>query len=347
MNEEEQTSQTKPKNRLAWLWITLGAILLGIIVYFGIALIKKDTAKAPTDGTSDSASISKSTGAADVSAEKEKDFTKYGWSTMNQGPYNDKISYAISADLLKWTDSGKILAEHASVPDAIVKDGKIYTYFVDVSEDGFPEKIGLITSADNGKTWSAKQTIKVSGVDDRVPVDPDPFLLPDGRIRLYYFDIEEARSLDQTQKSTAPPTNKIYSAISDDGINFMQEEGVRFKYQNIFDPDVVNVGNIWRMYVGTGDNKILSAVSNDGLTFNYESIAINGAVVPNIYYDGTKYFLFTAGINIYTSTDGKQFTILPNKFDNGQLAADPGVVKLNDNSYLMLFKTKALTTNIK
>ena len=118
-----------------------------------------------------------------------KDNEQYNWSTMNEGPYRDKVAYATSNDLFNWTDSGVILAEHASVPGAVYKDGVIYVYFVDVSVDGIPERTGLIRSEDDGQTWSDIEYVVYEGIDDRVPVDPCPFLLEDSSIRLYYYDI--------------------------------------------------------------------------------------------------------------------------------------------------------------
>lgn len=256
----------------------------------------------------------------------------YNWSTMNQGPYKDKVYFVTSNSLLQWSGTGQQLATHSSVPEVIYKDGVLYVYFVDVSQDGIPEQIGLRKSEDNGATWSDKQFITIQGVGNKIAVDPDPFVLPDGRIRLYYFDIA-------TTKTQGLENNTIYSAISNDGINFTQEEGSRFIYPAIFDPDVTYINGTWRMYVGTDDQKVLSATSIDGLTFSYEGVALNDGAIPNVFYENSTYYLFTGGINISTSTDGKTFTKTSNRFDCGGLTADPGVIKLNNDRYLMVYKT--------
>jgi hypothetical protein len=264
-----------------------------------------------------------------------KDTDQYNWSTMEQGPYKDKVSYATSSDLLHWEDSGQILAEHASVPDAIYKDGTIYIYFVDVSQDGKPEQIGLIKSADKGKTWSEKVDITIQGQGDKVAVDPAPFLLPDGRIRLYFFDIADTRVPGRS--------GKIYSALSDDGVNFVLEQGVRLERQaGLFDPDVVWVDGTWFMYVGdgTGQNTIV-ATSTDGSTFIEKGVAYTGGAIPNVFYNGKKFFLYTGGIDIATSEDGLAFTKTSSRFESSYgLTADPGIIQLGTDSYLMVFKTK-------
>ncbi len=274
----------------------------------------------------------------ELDKEETNNNQQYNWSTMNQGPYRDKISFAESTDLLSWTDSEKILAEHASVPGAIYKDEVIYVYFVDVSEDGVPEKIGLIKSVDQGQNWSEKEPVTIAGLGEKVAVDPAPFLLADGRVRLYYFDIEEERS------GLTNSTNKIYSAVSTDGINFNEEAGVRFARAGIFDPDVNEANGVWRMYVGDiNGNKVISAISNDGLNFTEEGIAFTGGAVPDVFKKENSYYLFTAGINIANSKNGQEFTKTNNSFQStlGNVTADPAVIKISEEKYLMFFKTKS------
>lgn len=267
----------------------------------------------------------------------------YGWSTANQGPYEDRISYATSSDLVVWKDSGVILADHASVPGAVVKDGTVYLYFVDVSTDGIPERLGLRTSTDGGTTWSAKQFIRLEGAGNRVPVDPAPLLLEDGRIRLYYVDIAPLR-----QPLSGVTLTDVYSAVSADGVTFTQEPGQRFSHIAGFDPDVVKVGDTWRMYVGDpGANTVFSAVSDDGLTFTLEPStdvgeAYVGGSVPDVWFENGTYTMFVAGIDVAASADGKTFVKTPYGFHStlGGMTADPSVVQLPDNSYVLFYKNK-------
>lgn len=263
---------------------------------------------------------------------------RYMWSEMTHGPYHDKISYARSEDLLHWVDSEETLMEHASVPGALYKDGVIYMYFVDVSEDGIAERTGLIRSEDNGETWLDKQWISFEGIGNKVPVDPAPFLLDDGRIRMYYFDINEARA-----PAGHLSVNKIYSAISTDGIYFVHEEGVRFSRQDVFDPVVIYEQGLWRMYVGDiTNNQVICATSSDGLTFIEEGIALTGGAIPEVVFKEDTYYLFTGGIDISLSIDGVHFTKTDHLFRSnlGMITADPSVIELNDGTYLMFYKYK-------
>jgi hypothetical protein len=264
---------------------------------------------------------------------------RYSWSTMNEGPYHDRISYATSTDLLNWRDSGKIIAQHASVPDVLYRDGKLYVYFVDVTTDGYAERIGVLISADAGKTWGEREFVSIKGIGQKAGVDPSPYLLDDGRIRLFYFDIAEARKPESKGRLIK---NKIYSAISDDGINFIEEEGIRLEHEGIYDPTVIKISeNLWRMYVGNQDGqKVFSAISTDGLEFKYEGIAFTGGAIPDVIFEYGKYYLFTGGVNIATSEDGITFKGTGKRFDSGKLTADPGVVKIGENNFFMVYKTK-------
>lgn len=161
---------------------------------------------------------------------KPLDYQQYNWSKLKDGPYQDSISYATSLDPLNWTDSQIILSEHATDPAAIIKNNIIYLYFIDVSQDNIPEQIGLLTSADWGNTWSDKQIIKINGLENKVPADLALQITEDNKIRLFYYDINEERIAFQTPSSMQKlPTHKTYSALSNYGINFQQEEGIRFE----------------------------------------------------------------------------------------------------------------------
>lgn len=322
---EIKGAESTSKKNFPWLLIivviVIAAIAFGAGIYVGRKMISSNE------------TVDEDVGNKSGEEEIEKGLNDLNWSQMDQGPYQDKVSFAIGTSLLNWTDSQKILAEHASVPDVIYKEGTLYVYFVDVSENGKSEQIGLLRSKDKGQTWEEKQFVTISGLGKKVAVDPAPTLLADGRIRLYYFDIAPTQT-EGTQNNT------IYSAISSDGINFVEESGIRFKRNDIYDPDVIKMGDVWRMYVGTGNQQVLSAVSTDGLNFTYEGIALNGGAIPNVIYENDSYYLFTGGIEISTSTDGKTFTKTSNRFDCGGLTADPGVVKLENGSYFMVYKTK-------
>jgi hypothetical protein len=84
------------------------------------------------------------------------------------------------------------------------------------------------------------------------------------------------------------------------------------------------------------------ATSSDGINFAFDSVAYTGGAIPESIFAFETFFLFTGGIDIASSADGKSFTKLPNRFQStvSGLTADPAVVDLYDGSYLMFYKAK-------
>ena len=185
----------------------------------------------------------------------------------------------------------------------------------------------LIPEINNMPTELVAETLSFSWEKDggsRVTDGSVPFVhgLKDGKVRLYYCN------------------NKwILSAISNDGLTFAKESGVRISpgtgFESIVcDPTIVNLpdGKIRMYYKGANSqnpgpgqsiHKIYSAVSSDGLTFQKEGLRIdsetngdNGwASVPDaiVLPDGrVRIYYVTAsgmqhGIGSAISSDGLDF----------------------------------------
>lgn len=323
----------------------IGSVGLAVLVVTGVSLAiwlnqMDDSTSTENSNLSETTPTSVSTTTTpSVAACTSSPTGQFDWSGQTQGPYRDSVGFATSTDLLNWTDSGLTLAEHASVPEMIVKNGELWVYYVDISQDGVAEQLQLIRSADQGKTWSAPTAITLSGACDKVAVDPDPYLLPDGSVRLYFFDINV-----RAQKSETAP-NSIYSAISTDGVNFVLDEGVRLTAANIFDPEVVKTDVGYRLYVGQYEgqsNTVIAADSTDGLSFGETTLVYDEGGVPGVIRDGDRYLLYTVGITISSSADGLDFSERVGSFrsDMGMLTADPGVAQIAPGLYGMVYKYK-------
>ena len=252
-------------------------------------------------------------------------------------PFVDQTYYATSSDGLTWSE-GSLLAEAASVPDVMrTSDGMLWAYWVDFTNMTGPnmEEIGIARSSDNGTTWEMVGNADFTGIGDIVPVDPDAFELPDGRIRLYFYDIA-VRQLE----------HPIYSTISDDGINFTLEEGVRLWMDNIYDPDVIQLPDGgYRMYINGGN--IYSASSPDGLEFTAdEGVRVENGSVPGsiVMPDGSiRMYNCARGISVFESQDGLDFTLLKqgviqDTSRSGKILCDPSVTAI-PGGYLIVYKT--------
>ncbi len=251
-------------------------------------------------------------------------------------PFTDQVYYATSRDGLTWSE-GTLLAEKASVPDVIRKsDGTLWAYWVDFTFMTGPnmEQIGIARSDDDGQSWQRLENAIFTGLGDIVPVDPDVFELHDGRLRMYFYDIA-VRQLE----------HPIYSAISEDGIRFELEQGVRVWMDNIYDPDVILLPDgSYRMYVNGRD--ILSASSLDGLEFTIdEGVRVEQGAVPGsiVMPDGSiRMYNCVQGISVFESQDGLNFNLLKEGLirpaaGQRQILCDPSVAELEDG-YLLVYK---------
>ncbi len=266
------------------------------------------------------------------------------FSFSQNGPWYDRVFRATSPDGLIWTKDPTMLFDTASVPGA-VKDtnGTIFLYDVYMPGPLSTETLMVATSTD-GQNFSAQQPINVTGSSVIRKVDPNPILLSDGRIRLFYLDLG------------SPNPHNIYSAVSNDGINFAEESGIRFSKNNITDPDVfyVNSSSTWVMFTSLG-TQLVRATSTDGLTFTEDASFIwnNGSVCSTFPFPGNiyrTYFCGSGGIKSATSIDGYNLTVESGvRIQPGmsEMICDPTIVQLLTNSYVMYYKSFILGTGIE
>jgi len=242
--------------------------------------------------------------------------------TSNDGPWNHRVMSATSSDGLSWVKDNVKIADQASVPDAILdNEGNMRVYYV----DWYNGHVISVALSHDGTNWIYRKiTIQgeVAGSQSGIsPVDPDIVRLEDGRYRLYYMY-----------------NAAIYSAISNYGINFVKESGVRYQQEGmIYDPDVIKMGDVWRMFVSLGIRN-LSTVSSDGLSFSRENeLPFDGSVSCTIPVEnGYRMYYMKQGISSSFSSDGESWVFEGPRLDN---AGDPTVIKLPNGTYKMFYKT--------
>jgi len=165
---------------------------------------------------------------------------------------------------------------------------------------------------ENGEQWQEEKLV-IPGTY----CDADVVRLDNGRLRMYYSLEPEAPDFE----------GQVYSAISEDGINWVEEEGARLKWATF--PSVIRLPEAqapempsgetarWRMYFQGSpadagpepENGIVSALSADGLDWALED-----------------------GFRIETGQQGE--------YDTKNVAA-PTVVQLADGTYLMVYRGSA------
>jgi predicted GH43/DUF377 family glycosyl hydrolase len=211
----------------------------------------------------------------------------------DSGSYPTIIRSATSSDGLTWTKENGIRVglgyggqeTWANTPETMVlPDGTYRMYY---SHERYPfgdPEWGQILSAvsTDGIAWVTESGIRIDyggAYDSLRALCPNITQLPDGTYRMYYKGHDGERY-------------RILSAISNDGLTWIKEAGVRIDIGGTYDsfevgaPQVIEVpdGRYIMFYEGFDapwSGRILSAVSTDGLTWTKESgICIDPEQVP-------------------------------------------------------------------
>jgi hypothetical protein len=196
--------------------------------------------------------------------------------------------------------------------------------------------------------------------------DPSLVKLDDGRFRMYY-------KIPTGPGGPGQSVHKAYSAVSADGVNFV-DEGLRLESEGTIDRGWVSVPEVvrtfdgkWRMYdVSARDgivNMVVSAMSEDGLRFEREEgVRLHGIVDPAIVQlDNGQYWMFgMVGIGSApgtplrmrsaTSADGLEFVwdegdiLRSGGADDRNGVFDPTVVALGEGRYRMYYGGDTMKT---
>ncbi len=256
---------------------------------------------------------------------------KYDPFNDKNGPFYHQVFLAKSPDGLNFTKESDVLFDKASVPDMVaLPNGRLLAYMVDGAGRS---KSGVMValSDDEGISWDqGSLQLKRKSAQPGGIADPQIIYYKNGTFRLYYLVF-------------GPGKNSVKSATSTDGINFEEEDGTRFEYPRITDPDIVNFDGKWFMYLSQGP-KLIAASSDDGLTFKLEkTIREKGSVTKTVYVDVNFYRQFycsDGNIKSAKTADGLNFTDEPGDrltSDPGQTICDPAPVHQN-GAWLMLYK---------
>jgi hypothetical protein len=263
-------------------------------------------------------------------------------SAQGGGPWQHRVFRAVSTDGMTWTKDTTLLFFPASVPSVVMDTNQnVFLYYVHMDNPFSPESLFVAVSPD-GQYFYAPQSAVFTGSTVTRKVDPDAVILPDGRIRLYYIDFD------------MQPPQDVHSAISNDGINFTEEPGIRFSDPTgITDPDVFSAAGKWNMYVSKG-TQLLRATSIDGLTFAMDSsFAWNKGAVSctHMFSCGLYRTYFCGSGKILSATSGTGDTLVMESGvrlapDVNEFICDPTMLRLYSGEYVMYYKSYVSGTGI-
>lgn len=175
-----------------------------------------------------------------------------------RGPASHVIISAQATDLRQFTYEPGVRVPCASVEAPVaLPDGRVLLYYVDAAPTlwGQLETTNVAVSEDGLNFQALGLTIADSPW--RKALDPAPLLLPDGRIRLYFYGCQG----DPGQAGD----HVVASAISTDGVHFTYE-GEALRAPGLVDPDVFVHDGVFHMLV-YAQGGTLAATSTDGLRF--------------------------------------------------------------------------------
>tara|TARA_Y100000310_G_scaffold203527_1_gene203759 strand:- start:1948 stop:2853 length:906 start_codon:yes stop_codon:yes gene_type:complete len=240
----------------------------------------------------------------------------------------------------------ELFVEHAGVPNLLLtSEGLLiatFQYFDPYDEDIF-DVIAYKISEDNGESWSNTKILEFEGLPElssvwrkvNAAVDPTLIELEDGSLRLYFtYQSDE----DEYARMASAKAEDIFSP-------FVYEEGVRLALEgrHLLDPVIVYFEGMWHHYSWTKFEQLpelytnIHSVSKDGLHFERQEDIIIGVnfIGQAIEEDGELLFYGQdKEIIIASSEDGYNWKEGESTKTSG---GDPGIVKLNDGSYIMLY----------
>jgi hypothetical protein len=219
------------------------------------------------------------------------------------------------------------------------------------------DKLGVVSSTDNGSTWSAMTLLNITGLPGTTQraFDPTIVMTADNKYRLYFSYCPDNMVLDSTCDT--------YSAISTDFINYTAESGVRFSELNVkvIDPAVVYFNSLWHYTTPLStpppaphNGGARHATSSDGLAFTLIDSSgvgdLNYKWTGNLMDDGAvmRFYGFTdnaMGNFIWwaSSTDGSNWSSYNLTNIKGK---DPGIFKTS-SSYFMVVPKDPATVAVK
>ncbi len=254
----------------------------------------------------------------------------------SKGVDNKRILEAVSNDGLFWRKTGFILSDQASSPSTLVdKEGRLRVYYMDAKNGG------ISLAIKDGGRWYYRKVKAASNA-----ADPDVVLLANGSYRMYYY----AAPFIPTYSQRYDVEYKVNSALSSDGINFVEEGKVYSNNVQMGNPDIFFFGSQLMMFV-TKNNGLEFLKSLDGTVWNKPRSLINDCKQSSTVKIPSGYRMYCDAvidskpkIFSYFSANGEKWEkeVIRIELDNSlerTKIENPGVERLSDNTFVMFYVT--------
>lgn len=263
------------------------------------------------------------------------------FASAQQGPWQNALIMVRSNDGVNF-NSPSVFQDSSGVPCVIRWKNDtlvcVFQWFRQPMGSATWDRVAVKFSYNNGNSWTDPVPIVVNNmpVNYQRPFDPTIVATSDQRLRIYFS------SSDGIPTGLDASVN-TYSAIGDDGINFNFEPGARFDHPTtrVIDPAVTFFNSSWQYTcpIGAPQDGAYHCTSPDGLTFtqlgNISSDNTHNWT-GNLLADGSLLKFYGSGPLIWynSSSDGINWNGFVSTNTGG---GDPGIVKLSNGSYIMIF----------
>jgi len=259
---------------------------------------------------------------------------------QNYGPWNRDLEIFESGDGSTFLQEG-IVIERGGVPNlARARDGTLFLVFQWFPLD-WPEafdRIAISRSQDDGRTWTEPRPITIQETPESLyrAFDPALAILDDGSLRIYFAS-------ERVTPEKARGNRAIFSARSQDGVNFIFEPGQRFGFvdRETFDPAVAYFDGKWHLYcpVQGEPGAAYYTSSEDGLNFaDFATVTLppQHIWIGNAIVISKKLWFYGSGphgVWRAHSSNGKSWKLDPSFRLSG---GDPAVAVKRDQSLLVI-----------
>lgn len=269
-------------------------------------------------------------------------FLFVGFTTYVQAqPWLNPLLIATSTDGTTFGPA-QIFQDSSGVPSVIrLNSGTLIAAFqwfpAPLSGPGW-DSVAIKMSTNNGGSWSSPISANFTGIPGgyQRPFDPTLVETDSGQIRMFFSCRPAGFGLDSLVDT--------YSAISNDGINYIFENNARFDDLNdpVIDPACTKFNGTWHYTapIGAPQDGAYHATSSDGLTFIQQADISSDMThnwTGNLMVDSNEMKFYGCGSTIWwnATTDGTTW----NGYTNTNIVAggDPSVVKLLDGTYIMIY----------
>ncbi|MCE3229458.1 MAG: hypothetical protein K0S32_4009 [Bacteroidetes bacterium] len=267
-----------------------------------------------------------------------------------------------STDGINWTNK-TLFQDSSGVPSVVQHStGTLYCAFQWFPAPAFTpsntawDKIAIKKSTDGGLTWGQPTVAVMSGYPSTYlrGFDPTLAIADNGQIRMYFSGSKTSPliGLDSTVH--------MYSGISSDGVNYTWEPGVRVLVDDsvTIDPAVHKLGSTWHYTAPRGmpSAGAFHFISNDGLAWTRTTTIASDAShnwTGNLMMDGTTMKFYGTPspqgglVWMKSTTDAyiwSGYTNCNGATTSTGINADPAVIKLGANNYMMIYVSSLSVT---